>query len=656
MVYSIGSAQINNGFSDQYYFPYSIGLLEAYFRRHSVDPKRYTFLPAIYKRIPLQDAVEQLITCDVVLFSVYVWNINISLAIARELKRLRKDVFIIFGGPSVPDLAKEFLLSNKVVDVACHQEGERTLTSLLDCFPDSGWRDTPGISYLDEAGVYNTNPLLKRMRDISQIPSPYLGGMFDRLIYENPGEKWLVSWETNRGCPFACAFCDWGSAVNSKVSRMDMKKLKAELAWFAEHKIEFIFVCDANFGMLKRDYEIAEYAVAVRKEYGYPHVLSVQTTKNARERSYKIQKLLYDGGLHKSVNLAMQSTNPETLNEIKRGNISIDDYSELQRRFLRDGIPTYSDLIVGLPGDTFDSFVNSIEELISSGQHYRIQFNNLSILPNAEMAQPEYITKNRIQTVQIPIVNMHGSLDDEPSDGICERQDLVVSTKDLPKEDWIRARRYATTAEFFYFNKVLQVPILLCNIYENVPFKNMLLALMNVNNDKKYPVLSLLNEMFSSHAVGITNGEPEFVYSEHWLAIYWPPGEFAIIKLFDEELFEGFYKESGEVLRSVVSPTVDAARLVDESILYNKELMRLPGYQDDLELSFSYDIDSMYRSALIGEREPIEVGEYRYLVKKSDWDYQDPESWARKVIWYGHRSGAYMYGTVPMEQDIAGHY
>ena len=186
MIYSIGSAQINNGFSGQYYFPYSIGTLEAYFLKNSRDPERYYFNPTIYQRVSLDDAISPLLGLDVVLFSVYVWNMNISIGIARELKRRDQEVFIIFGGPSVPDLVEEFLLSNRCIDVACHQEGERTLTSVLDKFPDSSWQDTPGISYVNKSGEVRTNLGIPRMKDISKIPSPYLEGVFDRLIADNP--------------------------------------------------------------------------------------------------------------------------------------------------------------------------------------------------------------------------------------------------------------------------------------------------------------------------------------------------------------------------------------------------------------------------------------------------------------------------------------
>ena len=289
MTTCIGSVQINNGFSGQFYLPYSLGTLQAYFNKFSKKSKSFKFISPIYKRLLLNDCVNYLSKCDIVLFSTYVWNINISLEIAKELKKIDNKKFIIFGGPSAPDVSESFLRKHTYIDCICHQEGERTITNILDNYHDKSWFSTPGISYLKD-NKYHQNANLPKMRDISVLPSPYLTGAFDQLIKENPNEHWLASWETNRGCPFSCAFCDWGSATASKVSRMDMDKLEKELIWFAEHKIEFVYVCDANFGILPRDYEIAKMALNIKKKYGYPHVLSVQTTKNARERSYKIQR------------------------------------------------------------------------------------------------------------------------------------------------------------------------------------------------------------------------------------------------------------------------------------------------------------------------------------------------------------------------------
>ena len=63
---------------------------------------------------------------------------------------------------------------------------------------------------MDQNKNYCNNPNLPRLKDFDKVPSPYLVGIFDDLIKENPKERWLASWETNRGCPFSCTYCDWG--------------------------------------------------------------------------------------------------------------------------------------------------------------------------------------------------------------------------------------------------------------------------------------------------------------------------------------------------------------------------------------------------------------------------------------------------------------
>ena len=649
--YNIGSVQINNGFSGQYYLPYSIGTLEAYFLKFSKNAKRYNFATTIYKRLILNECLHKLCKDDVVLFSVYVWNKNISIEIARELKKIDKNKFIVFGGPSAPDNAEKFLRKYDFVDCIVHQEGERTITSVLDNYPNEDWRLVPGISSINSKGDFITNKCLPKMRDITVLPSPYLEGTFDRLMKENPNERWLASWETNRGCPFSCTYCDWGSATASKVSRMDMDKLGKELLWFAKNKVEFIYVCDANFGMLPRDMEISKMAIEMKKKYGYPHVLSVQTTKNARERSYDIQKLLYEGGMHKSVNMAMQSMNLTALKEIKRDNISLNDYKILQKRFISDGIPTYSDLILGLPGDTFESFKDSVNELISIGQHYRVQFNNLSILPNAEMAKEEYIKRNEIITSEIPIVNMHGSLEDEPEDGINESQEMVISTKDMPKDDWIKTRTFATLAEFYYFNKMLQIPILLINKLTKIKFSDIFQHLYSIRDQHNFPIITKINQLFEKHALGISTGEnTEFIFSEKWHNIYWPPGEFAMIKLFENKELDKFYNEVNFILNSYVNKSY-LTDYIDQAVKYNYLSLRKPFLKKNIIINFDYDIPSDYKKSLLDEEINIKKKKCKYEIQIESEKTRDFLQWAQEVIWYGHRQGDYLYKSLPEQKS-----
>ena len=640
----VGSTQINNGFAGQYYLPYSIGILQAYVLHNSKKKERYNFISTIYKRELLNDCVKKLKDCQIILLSTYVWNENISLAIAKEIKKIDPDKFIIFGGPSVPDnidnRTEKFLRKNFFIDVCIHQEGERTVLQLLDNYPNNNFESIPNISYLDENKKFINNNNIPRLKSFENTPSPYLFGIFDNLIKENPQEIWLASWETNRGCPFSCTYCDWGSAINSKVARMELDRVLKELDWFSKNKIEFIFCCDANFGMLPRDYEIAIKAVENKKKYRYPKVLSVQNTKNARERAYKVQKLLAENNLSKGVTLAMQSVDSHTLKEIKRDNISIADYQALQRRFTRDGISTYTEFILGLPGDTYESFAKGVSDVIQAGQHNRIQFNNLSILPNAEMAKSEYVKKHKIFTKETSIVSIHGSLDERPADGIYEKQKLVISTNTMPTQDWIKTRTYASISEFFYFNKVLQIPLLFEHKFNKKSFKILFESLMNLRNNKKYKVIRSVIESLYEHANSITRGEPEFIFKKGWLDIFWPPGEFEYINILRNNMFDEFFEEAKHYLLSN-STDQDHNEMINECLILNKKMMRLPFETKDVTLNFKFNILECYNSMLQNLNFHLKKQQNKNLIIKSDFTFNNWDDWMREVMWYGHRSGKY---------------
>lgn len=639
----VGATQINNGFSGQYYLPYSIGLLYAFVKKNSSDPERFDFNSIIYKRKLLDDCFEHLKDRNVVLFSTYVWNENISLEIAKKLKKYDKTKFIIFGGPSVPDnkfgKAEAYLKKNNFIDILVHQEGERTILKLLDEYPNNKLFETPNISYFENK-KYKNIPNLPRLKDFEKVPSPYLTGIFDDLIRENPKEKWLASWETNRGCPFSCTYCDWGSATNSKVARMHLDRVFAELDWFSKNKVEFIFCCDANFGMLPRDYDIALKAAENKKKYGYPHVLSVQNTKNARERAYKVQKLLADTGLSKGVTLAMQSIDMHTLKNIKRDNISIEDYQELQKRFTKDNIPTYTEFILGLPGDTYDSFAKGVSDVIDSGQHNRIQYNNLSILPNAEMADPDYLKNNKIRIVEGPIVNIHGSLDESPQDGIHERQQLVISTNTLSFKDWKKTRIYASISELIYFNKLLQIPLLVLNKIEKIEFQALFEYFMN--SPKKYKVLHRINKNFDDHATQISKGKSEFLYKDGLLDIYWPPGEYEYINLVLNDQLDNFYREIDEYFSELCTSKFNKL-IFKQSLELNQKMMRLPHNTENIKFEDKYNIFDSYQSILkLGDFNFSESQPKFLKIINNDLKFKNINDWLKNVIWYGHRSGKYL--------------
>ena len=638
----VGLVQINNSFSNQNYFPYSVGILQAYAQKYLKDKELFEFSLPLYKRIPLKDALKQLDGCEIVFFSTYTWNINISLEIARQLKTVNNNILVVFGGPQIPIRGiKEFLKKYRFIDLACHGEGEKAFLAILNNFKTKQWKDVPNISYLNNKEEHILTEQGMRTTDLAEIPSPYTEGVFDHLMKANPNENWVALWETNRGCPFSCSYCVWGASTNKKVYQRDIKELYREIDWFSINKIEFIFCCDANFGIFPRDLLLAEYTAKNKDKFGYPNALSVQNTKNSTMRIYNLYKTLSDHKLNKGVSLAIQSANPDTLKSIKRENISLDTFNELQEKFSESGIETFTDVILGLPRETYSSFADGVSNIISSGQHNRIQFNNLSILTGSEMDDPAYLKKYGIVTVNNKLVNIHGSLTDDFE--IAEHQRLVVATRAMPQKDWVKARMFGWMTALLHFDKLIQIPLILINSKSGVPYRNLIESFLD--NEEKHPVLTEIIDFFRTQAECIQNGGTEFAQSKKWLNIWWPPDELMLIKLCAENKLSEFYKEAGQLMgkfldRKKINNCKD---ILHDAIVFNQNLLKMPFQDKNLKIKLSYNIWDIYKANLTGKNVPVEKGEYYYEIDRTTSKWASWDDWCREVVWYGNKRGAYLY-------------
>jgi radical SAM superfamily enzyme YgiQ (UPF0313 family) len=655
----IGLVQINNSFSGQNYLPYSIALLQTYVQKFAVDPGSYEFLTPLYKRVRIADAVEALREADLVGFSSYVWNGRISLEIARRLKLLKPGIVIVFGGPHVPDQPEAFLRANPQIDLAVHNEGERTFLKLLEAWPDrDAWAAMAGVSMVKADGSFVRNPNIDRVRDLDEIPSPFIEGAFDAIMAANPDESWIGLWETNRGCPFRCTFCDWGSATAGKVTKFGEERLFREVDWFAEKKIEYIFCCDANFGIQKRDVDLANYVADIKKTTGYPVALSVQNTKNATERAYLTQKILSDAGLNKGVALSMQSVDMTTLEAIKRDNISLGTYMELQRRFTKDKVETYSDLILGLPGETYESFVKGVDQLMENGQHNRIQFNNLSILPNAEMGAPAYQAKYGMVTVESKIINIHGERIDLDDD-VPEVQDLVIATAATPLADWRRTRIFCWMTALLHFDKLFQIPLILAHGISGISYRDMIEAFMAAD-PARFPLIAGINAFFESEAKSIQHGGSEYVFSKEYLNIYWPADEYIFVKLTAEGTFDAFYDEAGKLLAETLSTRHGSLPMdvIDEAVRLNHALVNQPFATRNRTLELRYDLLGYWHAVRNGEQALLREVPVLVEIDRLGKCYDDFQKWCREIVWWGNKKGAYLYSPTAKEitPELAGHY
>lgn len=649
---TVGLVQINNSFSGHNYLPYSVGLLQAYAQKTLREADRFRFLLPVYSRISIPHAVEHLRLADIVGFSTYVWNEKLSLAIARALKKERPEVLVVFGGPQVPEQPDRFLRENRFVDIACHGEGEIPFLRILEAFPSRDWIDVPSVSYVNETDDVVSTRRCERIADLDTLPSPYVEGVFAHLMRANAHEQWIALWETNRGCPFSCTFCHWGSATQAKLYRYGSDRIAKDIDWFSDRRIEFVYCCDANFGILARDKDIALRMAENKRRYGYPKAFSVQNTKNSSDRTYEIQHILEEAGLNKGVTLSLQSVNVETLEAVKRQNISLGTFYELQKQFTMDGVETYTDIILGLPNETYETFVDGVSSVIESGQHNRIQFNNLTLLVNSELAGEEQRERYGLIVKETRIINAHGvcatrSGGDRGEDDVVETQQLVVGTDTMPAEDWVKARVFGWWTAFLYFDKILQIPLVVMRRLTGRRFKDLIAPFMQAG--APFRTVRDLHSLFLKKAHDIQDGGEEYCESKEWLGIWWPADEYAYITLAVNGALAGFYEEA-EVLLSPFcgeSASADARGVLADAVRLSRVLITEPGKQSGGVVELGYNLFEVFKAELRGESIPIEKGLFRYQVEDGRAHWATLEEWCREVVWYGNKKGAYLFGCRP---------
>ncbi len=389
----------------------------------------------------------------VVAFSCYIWNFQVTLHLARLTKERFPKALIVIGGPSVPkrpERIKLFFEQYPYLDVLVKGEGEFTFADiLLSQVEGRNLVTVSGISFraASEKQGFVMTPPRERVGDLNVIPSPFLDGTFDALMQQYGPQVTGTVWETDRGCPFSCTFCDWGGADVTKISKFPVERLYQELEWMSRNRIFYIYGADANFGIFyERDFSIAQKLAELCLKTGYPKFLMINWTKNSHEKIVAIADVLREGGVQTNVTLAIQSFHQPTLKAIKRVNIKPDSLLKLKGAFHDRHLPTYTELILGLPEETYATFMAGVNQSMTPRLDDHFVVYLCTILENTEMATEEYVQKYNIAMRSCQVAMPRRIID---QDSPVETEKIVVGTLTLPIPQWQRAYRAG------YFNVVL---------------------------------------------------------------------------------------------------------------------------------------------------------------------------------------------------------
>ncbi|MGH7787134.1 MAG: B12-binding domain-containing radical SAM protein [Candidatus Binatia bacterium] len=391
-------------------------------------------------------------------FSNYVWNLELTYEVIRQLKAAAPAVVTIVGGPNYPTAAAEqraFLTRYPLVDFYVYKEGEEPFLALIEALRAVGFdaaalkRQRPALAavhYLADGEAILTPPAA-RQRALDEYPSPYLTGMLDKFFERR---DLVPLTQTKRGCPFQCTFCVEGEDYYTKVGSVSTARFRAELEYMAARAGQVppvLQIADSNFGMYADDLEMCDAIAAIRAQTGWPQTVEVSTGKNRKERVLEAVRRT-NGAMR--FGPALQSTDKQTLENVKRSNISENILMEMASAATDLGQRSYTELILNLPGDTIASHLRTIRAAMEAGMQ-RIKMYALVLLPGTEMASDAGRRQFGLRTRFRIFPYCHGTYRFMgPAFPSVEIAELVVATDSMSFDDYMYCKAFELSVEIFY--------------------------------------------------------------------------------------------------------------------------------------------------------------------------------------------------------------
>lgn len=617
--------QVNVSYSDRLsYVPYAAGCVAAYAFSKEEIKKDYELREIVFLREPPETVLSRIEEPYFVGFSCYTWNMEYNKALARLIKEKYPSCIISFSGHEVPE-STELLEKFPFMDILTFGEGEETFYKLLKAFSDNEeLSDIPNIAFR-RGSEYIKTPVSFCFK-LDDYPSPYTMGLFDKMLEDNPKIQFNTILETNRGCPYGCAYCDW--CFTKKVRRFPMEKIKAEIDWMSEKKIAYCYCADANFGIFDRDTEIARYVVEKHNSTGYPAIFKPCYAKNSDDTVFEAGKLLNDAGADKGVTLAYQTLCDEALQNIGRENLTLEHFADLDARYAAADIPTYTELILGMPGETYESFSKGMCRLLESGQHNSMTVYNCQVYCNSPMGQKEYQEKYGIKTTRIPLHGIHYPLN---FNGVEEYFNVIIETSSMPKEDWVKANMFSIVLQAFHHLGLLRCFAVYLRKEKNISYfdfyDSLLSYIYSVPETGTYAVIKDMTDRMADTDSGDWTYQKDIFSPIGW---YFEEGAFLDMAYRGEEFWE-------DIMPFIRSFRIEED-IFNELLSYQKAIIRRPGVNEAV-IKTRYDFYSYFERIYEDRYEPLEKTDTELQITME----KNITNWAQyaiEIIWYGKRRSA----------------
>ena len=572
--------------------PYAVSVLHAYVCENQEIMDNFEFPMYIFEKKRISQVVNELVEPYALFFSCYIWNYEYNKALAKEIKQLYPQALIVFGGHNVPMDYIKALEELPFADYIIVGEGERPFEDLLLFFLGKKEKgNLHNIAYWNQ----NHQPVCNQWENYitDRIVSPYQHGLFDSIIekYQNI-YRFSATLETNRGCPFHCGYCDWG-LNKARVRFASKSQVFQDIVWMSEHGIYECYGADSNFGMFESDLRFAQIFSECKAKTGYPKSFFVSFSKKSNERVLEIASVLKKAHMLQGATLSFQSLNPSTLTAIGRKNLDLTYFKKLMRQYHLRKIPTYSELILGLPMETEKSFKKGIGSLIECGQHSSIDVYECCVLPNSDMGQPKSIEKYGIVSQRLPFRRFDVKEDEE----VQEYASIVVETSTMSKEAWKSCNLFFNIVTALHFKKLSQCIALYLHKEFQMSYDDIYMEILTDWRKSPGTVWAELIQKIEEQLDAISKGQDNWIFCWPEQKIQGDSFKNAIFKIVLRN-----YDAYLEQLRSVLKTFCIDTNFVQQLVRYQSFCIKT---RIDQNLSrsemFDYDFSVYFDALYLGE-------------------------------------------------------
>ena len=315
---------------------------------------------------------------DIVSFSCYIWNIEYVKAVSSLIKLVNSKIEILYGGPEVSYNCEDFLKEN-VGDYVIEGEGEVTYKEFINWKIDS--KENSKTSSESKENIQNILGLYYKNNDKIHYKGKRSLMDMDQVIFPYNEEELtnkIVYYEASRGCPFNCKYCL--SSTTHGVRFLNTERVKRELKFLVDKKVKLIKFVDRTFNCnSKFAVEIWEFLIKMDTEITFHFEISADLlNKQELDILAKAPKGRFQ------FEVGVQTTNPLVLNNINRF-VNFNDIKEMVEELEKiKNINQHLDLIAGLPGENYESFKESFNDVYSIHSEV-IQLGFLKLLKGSDM-------------------------------------------------------------------------------------------------------------------------------------------------------------------------------------------------------------------------------------------------------------------------------